>query len=135
MPFETGSTRLSVMAVARIASTALPPAASICKPACAARGCDVATAFAASSGLRGQAYGFVQEKGALAPAAWLSRSAILLRSFMRPPFGSRALLVRQRGRPLGPQAPHSPLLPDASSPAAASALLSSPAPRPVSTPA
>ncbi len=55
MPFDTGSTRVSVIAVARMASTALPPAASICRPACAASGCDVDTAFAASSGLRGHA--------------------------------------------------------------------------------
>ena len=55
MPLETGSTSVSVMAVARIASTALPPAASICSPACAASGCEVETTFCASSGLRGQA--------------------------------------------------------------------------------
>ena len=55
MPFDTGSTSVSVIAVARIASTALPPSASICKPACAASGCEVAIAFAARSGLRGQA--------------------------------------------------------------------------------
>ena len=55
MPLETGSTRVSVMAVAIAASTALPPSASIRSPACAASGCDVHTAFAARSGLRGQA--------------------------------------------------------------------------------
>ena len=55
MPFDTGSTSVSVIAVARIASTALPPAASICSPACAASGWEVATTFCASSGLRGQA--------------------------------------------------------------------------------
>ena len=55
MPLETGSTSVSVIAVARIASTALPPAASICRPACAASGCEVETTFCASSGLRGQA--------------------------------------------------------------------------------
>ena len=55
MPFDTGSTSVRVIAVARIASTALPPAASICSPACAASGCEVETTFAASSGLRGQA--------------------------------------------------------------------------------
>jgi hypothetical protein len=54
MPFETGSTSVSVIAVARIASTALPPAASICRPACAASGCEVETMFCASTGLRGQ---------------------------------------------------------------------------------
>ena len=55
MPLETGSTSVSVMAVARIASTALPPAAIICRPACAASGCEVATTFFASTGRRGQA--------------------------------------------------------------------------------
>ena len=55
MPLETGSTSVSVIAVARIASTALPPAASICRPACAASGCEVQTTFFANSGLRGQA--------------------------------------------------------------------------------
>jgi hypothetical protein len=55
MPFETGSTSVSVIAVARIASIAVPPSASICRPACAASGCEVATTFAARSGLRGQA--------------------------------------------------------------------------------
>ena len=53
MPLDTGSTSVSVIAVARIASTALPPAASICKPACAASGCDVATTLRANTGLRG----------------------------------------------------------------------------------
>src|SRR6185436_5949120 len=62
MPLETGSTSVSVMAVARIASTALPPSASICRPACAASGWVVDTTFAASTGLRGQAYGFCQVK-------------------------------------------------------------------------
>jgi len=55
MPLETGSTSESVMAVARIASTALPPAASICRPACAASGCEVATMFFARTGFLGQA--------------------------------------------------------------------------------
>ena len=54
MPFDTGSTSVRVIAVARIASTALPPAASACRPACAASGCEVDTTFGASSGLRGQ---------------------------------------------------------------------------------
>ena len=35
-------------------ATPLPPAASICSPACAASGCEVATTLAASRGLRGQ---------------------------------------------------------------------------------
>jgi len=54
MPLETGSTNDNVIAVARIASTAVPPAASICSPACAASGCEVETTFCASTGLRGQ---------------------------------------------------------------------------------
>src|SRR3954453_10740457 len=67
MPLDTGSTNVSVIAVARIASTALPPSAIICSPACAASGCDVATTFAASRGLRGHAYGRSQENGADPP--------------------------------------------------------------------
>ena len=62
MPFDTGSTSVRVIAVARIASTALPPSASICRPACAASGCEVETTFCASNGLRGHAYGLVHEK-------------------------------------------------------------------------
>src|SRR4051812_25849364 len=65
MPLDTGSTSVSVMAVARIASTALPPAASICKPAWAASGCEVDTTLEASSGLRGHAYGLFQENGVM----------------------------------------------------------------------
>jgi hypothetical protein len=52
MPLEVGSTTVSVMAAASPASTALPPFASIASPACAASGCDVATTFFASSGMR-----------------------------------------------------------------------------------
>src|SRR4051812_39051883 len=66
MPLDTGSTSESVMAVARIASTAVPPSASICSPACAASGWLVDTVFAARSGLRGQAYGFCHEKSVAA---------------------------------------------------------------------
>ena len=55
MPFDTGSTSDSVMAVARAASTALPPSASMARPACAASGCEVQTTFRASTGFRGQA--------------------------------------------------------------------------------
>src|SRR6202008_1665155 len=55
MPLDTGSTRVRVMAVATAASTALPPSASIRKPAWAASGCDVHTTFAARMGFRGQA--------------------------------------------------------------------------------
>src|SRR4029079_16087846 len=65
MPLETGSTSERVMAVARIASTALPPSASICRPACAASGCEVETTFCASSGLRGQGVGFLQSNGVM----------------------------------------------------------------------
>jgi hypothetical protein len=52
MPFEVGSTTVSVIAAARPASTALPPRASIARPACAASGCEVATTFFASTGIR-----------------------------------------------------------------------------------
>lgn len=57
IPLETGSTMVSVMAVAMAASTALPPSASIRRPAWAASGCDVHTTLSARTGLRGQAYG------------------------------------------------------------------------------
>ena len=67
MPFDTGSTSVSVTAVATIASTALPPSAITCSPACAAKGCDVATTLRASTGLRGHAYGSCQENGAVTP--------------------------------------------------------------------
>ena len=40
------------LAAASAASTALPPWWSICSPACAARGCEVATTFFASTGMR-----------------------------------------------------------------------------------
>ena len=52
MPLEVGSTTVSVIAAASAASTALPPRASICRPACAASGCEVATTFLASTGMR-----------------------------------------------------------------------------------
>ncbi len=55
MPLEVGSTTVSVIAAASAASTALPPFASACNPACAASGCDVATTFFASSGMRCEA--------------------------------------------------------------------------------
>ncbi len=51
-PFETGSTIAIAAAVATAASTALPPCASIERPAWAASGCDVATTFRANSGER-----------------------------------------------------------------------------------
>jgi len=55
MPLETGSTTVRTIAVAIAASTALPPSASIRRPAWAASGCDVHTAFEARTGLRGHA--------------------------------------------------------------------------------
>jgi hypothetical protein len=55
MPLETGSTTVKAIAVAIAASTALPPSASIRRPAWAASGCDVHTTFAARTGLRGHA--------------------------------------------------------------------------------
>src|SRR6185369_5248020 len=60
MPLDVGSTTVSVMAAARPASTALPPFASMASPACAASGCDVATMFFASTGMRCEAYGKFQ---------------------------------------------------------------------------
>src|SRR6185312_9714531 len=50
------STTVSAIAAARPASTALPPRASIERPACAARGCEVATTFFASTGMRCEGY-------------------------------------------------------------------------------
>src|SRR6185437_17122053 len=55
IPLDTGSTTVNAIAVAIAASTALPPSASIRKPACAASGCEVHTTFVASTGFRGQA--------------------------------------------------------------------------------
>ncbi len=52
MPLLVGSTTVRVIAAARAASTAFPPRASICSPAWAARGCDVATTFGAKTGIR-----------------------------------------------------------------------------------
>ncbi len=52
MPLLQGSTTVSVMAVASAASTAFPPRASMARPACAASGCDVATALRAKTGWR-----------------------------------------------------------------------------------
>jgi hypothetical protein len=43
MPLAEGSITLSAAAAAIAASIALPPACKICKPACAAIGCEVAT--------------------------------------------------------------------------------------------
>jgi hypothetical protein len=52
-----------VIAVAMIASTALPPSASIARPACAANGCVVHTTLPASTGFLGHAYGKSHENG------------------------------------------------------------------------
>ena len=52
MPFITGSTTVSVMAVASAASTALPPFSSMRTPACAARGWLAATVLRAITGMR-----------------------------------------------------------------------------------
>jgi hypothetical protein len=52
MPLLVGSTTVSVIAVASIASTALPPLSSMRRPACAASGCEVATTLRASTGMR-----------------------------------------------------------------------------------
>jgi len=52
IPLLVGSTTVSVIAAASAASTALPPASSMLSPACAASGCDVATTFLASTGMR-----------------------------------------------------------------------------------
>jgi hypothetical protein len=51
-PFPVGSTSVSVTAVAIAASAALPPRASIARPACAASGCDVATMLSARTAER-----------------------------------------------------------------------------------
>jgi hypothetical protein len=63
IPFDTGSTSESVIAVATAGSTALPPSVSIARPDCAASGCDVQTTFWARTGFLGQAYGNCQENG------------------------------------------------------------------------
>src|SRR4029079_19812502 len=63
IPFDTGSTSVSVIALASAASTALPPAAIIDRPACAASGCDVATMFRAKIGFRRHEARKVAEKG------------------------------------------------------------------------
>ena len=49
-PLLTGSVIVSAAAAAMIASTALPPCASMVRPACAASGCEVATTLRANSG-------------------------------------------------------------------------------------
>ncbi len=62
IPLLVGSTTVRVIAVASAASTALPPCFSACNPAWAANGCDVATTFSASTGIRCDRYGSFQLK-------------------------------------------------------------------------
>jgi hypothetical protein len=52
MPFMHGSTTVSAIAEASAASTALPPRASMRRPAAEASGCAVQTMFGASTGMR-----------------------------------------------------------------------------------
>ena len=52
-PLLQGSTIVITAAVATAASTALPPAASMRSPACAASGCEVETMLRAKTGRRG----------------------------------------------------------------------------------
>src|SRR5947207_16009618 len=63
MPLLQGSRTVRLMAVARMASTALPPFRSMRRPACAARGWEVATMLLAKMGTRREGYGWVQVKG------------------------------------------------------------------------
>jgi hypothetical protein len=51
-PQPVGSTTVSAMAAAMAASTALPPASSMRRPACAARGCEVETTLRPMTALR-----------------------------------------------------------------------------------
>jgi hypothetical protein len=55
MPQPVGSTTVSVIAAASAASTALPPASSMERPACAASGCEVLTTLRPSTGERCEA--------------------------------------------------------------------------------
>ena len=55
MPQPEGSTTVSAMAAAMAASTALPPACSMARPAWAASGCEVATTLRPSTALRCEA--------------------------------------------------------------------------------
>ena len=52
MPQPVGSTTVRAMAAARAASTALPPASSMRKPAWAASGCEVETMLRPITALR-----------------------------------------------------------------------------------
>ena len=57
MDYIPRSTIVMHAAVAIAASTALPPAASMRRPACAASGCEVATTLRAKTGARWVGYG------------------------------------------------------------------------------
>ncbi|MOA18819.1 hypothetical protein D3C78_1391600 [compost metagenome] len=63
-PLLTGSTMVITAAAAMAASTALPPAHSMRKPACAPRGWEVDTPLRAKTGTRTELYGLPGEKGA-----------------------------------------------------------------------
>ena len=66
MPFIVGSTTVRAIAVATAASIAFPPCLSIERPACAARGCEVATTFRANTGIRWEQYGNDQSSRGIA---------------------------------------------------------------------
>src|SRR6185295_640894 len=66
MPLLVGSSTGMQMAVATAASIAFPPCRSMCSPACTARGCDVATMFRASTGMRCDGYGNDHSKSVMA---------------------------------------------------------------------
>ena len=55
MPLLVGSSTVSAIAVASVASTAFPPLSSMRSPACAASGCEAATTLRASTGMRCEA--------------------------------------------------------------------------------
>jgi hypothetical protein len=69
MPLATGSTTVAVMAAATAASTAFPPAKSMRRPACAARGWLVATTLAAMTGERCEGYGKAMEVASMGGSA------------------------------------------------------------------
>ena len=52
IPFDVGSTTVNAIADDTAASIAFPPSQSMRSPACAASGCEVATTFRASTGIR-----------------------------------------------------------------------------------
>src|SRR5881392_1114646 len=59
-PLLHGSHSVITAAAATAASTALPPLRSMCKPACAASGCEVETTLRANTGTRMDGYGLVK---------------------------------------------------------------------------